>query len=75
MGKNKPTPVEAGKITKTLASYYSVLKKLAETKNEGKPLKNDEIVALSTGNNDNTNDNSTTTTTTTTTNNNNNITT
>ena len=67
MGKKKPTPEEAGKGKKTLASYYPVLVKLAENKNKEKSLKNDKITAFSAGNNDNTNDNSTTTTTTTTT--------
>ena len=67
MGKKKATPAEAGKGTKTVASYYPVLMKPAENKNKEKSLKNDEIAAFLAGNNDNTNDNSNTTTTNTTT--------
>ena len=40
MGKKKPTPAEAGKGTKIVASYYPVIVKLAENKNKEKPLKN-----------------------------------
>ena len=64
MVKKKPTPTEAGIGLTTVASYYSVVEKPAETKIKEKPLKNDEIAALFAGNND-TNDNSINTTTTT----------
>ena len=47
MGKKKPTPAEAGKGTKTVASYYSVVAKPTENKNGGKPLKNADIAVLS----------------------------
>ena len=47
MGKKKQTPAEAGKGTKTVASYYPVVAKPTEDKNGGKPLKNDNIVVLS----------------------------
>ena len=64
MRKKKPTPAEAEKGLTTVASYYPVVEKPAETKIKEKLLKNDEIAALLAGNND-TNDNSTNTNTTT----------
>ena len=65
MGKKKPTPAEAGKGLTTAASYYPVVEKPTENKNEEKQLKNDEIAVLSAGNNDNNdNDNYSTITTT-----------
>ena len=64
MVKKKPTPAEVGKGLTTVASYYSVVEKPAETKIKENPLKNDKITALSAGNND-TNDNITNTNTTT----------
>ena len=67
MGKKKPTPAEAEKGTKTVASYYPVVAKPTEEKNGGKPLKNDDIAVLSENINDNTKDNSMTMTTTNTT--------
>ena len=39
MGKNKPTPAEAGKGQTTVASYHIVVEKPVENKNEGKLLK------------------------------------
>ena len=58
MVKKKPTPAEAGIGLTTVASYYSVVEKPAENKNEKKPLKNDKIAVLSARNNEsNDNDN------------------
>ena len=57
MGKKKLTPAEAGKGTKTLATYFSVLVKPDENKNEEKPLKNANIAGFLAKSNDNTKDN------------------
>ena len=62
MGKKKPTPVEAGKGYPTVASYYSVVLKPSEDKNQEEILKTEEIIVLSPEINDTSNDNSTTTT-------------
>ena len=42
MRKKKPTPAEAGKEKPAVASYYAVVEKSYENKNEEKPLKTDE---------------------------------
>ena len=47
MGKKKLTPAEAGKGTKSLANYFSVLGKPDENKKEEKRLKNDDITGFS----------------------------
>ena len=65
MVKMKPTPAEAGKGTKTVADYFTVIGKPDENKNEGKPLKNADIAVLLAKTNDNTKDNSMTMTMTT----------
>ena len=65
MVKKKPTPAEAGKGTKTLATYFAVLGKPDENKNEEKPLENADIAVFSAKTNDNTKDNSMTMTTNT----------
>ena len=68
MRKKKPTPAEAGKGLTTVASYYPVVEKPAENKNEGKPLENDEgnvCLGDNNDNNDNGNDSYSTITTTT----------
>ena len=45
-----------------MESYYAVVEKPSENKNEEKPLKTDEEIALSAGNNDKGNENDSTTT-------------
>ena len=45
-----------------MKSYYTVVEKPSENKNEEKPLKTDKEIALSAGNNDKSNDNDSTTT-------------
>ena len=56
MRKKKPTPAEAGKGLTTVASYYPVVEKPAENKNEGKPLENNKGNVFLEDNNDNDND-------------------
>ena len=63
MGKKKPTPAEAGKGQPTVASYYAVVEKPYENKNEENPLKADEEIALLVENNDKSKDNDSTITT------------
>ena len=63
MGKKKLTPAEAGKGQTIVASYYAVVEKPSENKNEEKTLETEEI-ALLVGNNDKRNDNDSTITTT-----------
>ena len=60
MVKKKLTPAEAGKGQTTVGSYYLVVEKPAENKNEGKPLEIDEANIFlddNDDNNDNDNDN------------------
>ena len=63
MGKKKLTPAEAEKGQPTAENYYAVVEKPSENKNEEKPLKTDEAIALLAGNNDKSNDNDSTITT------------
>ena len=56
MVKKKSTPAEAGKGQTIVASYYLVVEKPAENKNEGKILEIDEENVFSEDNNDNDND-------------------
>ena len=61
MGKKKVTPAKADKGQPTVESYYAVVGKPSENKNEGKPLKHDKIALLAGNNESNNNNNDCTT--------------
>ena len=60
MGKKKLTTAEAGKGQPTVESYYAVVGKPSENKNEEKSLKTDKEIVLLVGNNDSNNNDCTT---------------